>query len=341
MKKISMPELRTAVVSAGLPEETFARIEAALRSTPETAPAFEAAHVSYYLGALLIVGAMGWFITSGWDRLSGLTIAGIAAAYALVFGAVGARLFRRGSTRIPGGLLVAVAVCMTPLAVYGLERAAGWWPSADPGSYTRFHPWIDASWVAMELATVTAAALALWRVRFPFITAPAAYALWYLSMDGTAWALGKHWSWQQECHVSVMFGLGMLLVAWLLDGTSESDFAFWFYLFGVLTFSGGLTFMESHNEWGKAAYCLIHLAMLVAAVLLRRKVFLVFGGLGVFCYLAQEAATHFRNSLGFTFALTAIGVVFLVAGIAYKKNEARLEAGMAPWVPARIRARHA
>ncbi|HEY6445811.1 MAG TPA: hypothetical protein VIY53_05075 [Acidobacteriaceae bacterium] len=341
MKKISIAELQSAVERAGLPAETFARIEGALAAEPETAPAFEAAHVSYYLGALLIIGAMGWFITSGWDRLSGWTIAGIAAAYAVVFGGVGLRLFRRTPTRIPGGLLVAVAVCMTPLAVYGLERAAGWWPSRDPGSYTRFHPWIDASWVVMEIATVLVAALALWRVRFPFITAPAAYALWFLSMDGTAWLCGAHWTWQQECHISTIFGLAMLVVAWLLDGVPEMDFAFWFYLFGLLTFTGGLTLLDRHNEWGKAAYCLIHLAMLVVAVAIRRRAFLVFGGLGVFCYLAGEAQAHFRNSVGFTFALTAIGAAFIVAGVAWKKNETRLEAKLAPWTPARIRYRHA
>jgi hypothetical protein len=341
MKKISVAELQAAVERAGLPEDAWERIQAILTAEPETAPAFEAAHVSYYLGALLIIGAMGWFITNAWDRLSGWTIAGIALAYAVVFGGVGARLFRRASTRVPGGLLVAVAVCMTPLAVYGVERALGWWPAGDPGSYTRFHPWINASWVAMEIATVLAAALALWRVRFPFVTAPAAYALWYLSMDGTAWLMGKQWTWQDECHISVVFGLAMLAVAWLLDGKSDLDFAFWFYLFGLLTFSGALTTLRSDNEWGKAAYCLIHFAMLVTAVLLRRRVFLVFGGVGVFLYLAQEAMERFRDSLGFTLALTAIGVVFIVAGIAYKKNEAKLEARLAPLMPARIRERHA
>jgi hypothetical protein len=329
-----MSDLAGAVERAGLPGETFQRIEAALRAEPETAAAFEAAHISYYLGALLIIGAMGWFITNGWDRLSGLTIAGIAGGYALLFAAVGVRLYRRASTRIPGGLMVAVAVCMMPLAVYGLERAAGWWPSTDPGSYTRFHPWIDASWVVMELATVAAAALALWRVRFPFITAPAAYALWYLSMDGTAFLFGKHWNWHQECWISIGFGLAMLVVAFLLDGRRSGDFAFWFYLFGLMTFSGGLTFMGNGTQFTRAMYCLIHLAMIGLAVALQRKAFLVFGGIGVFAYLAQEAEMYFRNSLGFTFSLTVIGILFIVAGIAYKKNEKALEAGFAAVLPA-------
>ncbi|MFP5250452.1 MAG: DUF2157 domain-containing protein, partial [Acidobacteriota bacterium] len=128
MKKIGEDQLRVAISRAGLPEGAFEQIRDALSIEPDNAAAFEAAHVSYYLGALLIIGAMGWFVTSAWDRLSGTTIVAIAAGYAVAFGAAGFRLYRSASTRIPGGLLVTVAVCMTPLAVYGIERAIGWWP---------------------------------------------------------------------------------------------------------------------------------------------------------------------------------------------------------------------
>jgi len=192
----------------------------------------------------------------------------------------------------------------------------------------------------MEVATIAVAAGLLWIVRFPFITAPAAYALWYLSMDATALAFGKHWTWHEQCWISVWFGLAMLVLAFVLDGR-ELDFAFWFYLFGLLTFTGGLTLMGNGTQLTKAIYCAIHLAMIGLAVLLQRKAFLVFGGIGVFAYLAGEAETYFRNSLGFTFALTVIGILFIVAGIAYKRNEPALEAKMAPLIPARIRRRRA
>ena len=59
MKKITGDQLRAAVERAGLPAGTWEKIEAALAAEPESAAAFEAAHVSYYLGALLIIGAMG------------------------------------------------------------------------------------------------------------------------------------------------------------------------------------------------------------------------------------------------------------------------------------------
>jgi len=341
MAKFSLGQLRIAVERAGLSPDIFESIRSALIVDEDSAPSFELAHISYYLGALLIIGAMGWFITSAWDRLSGSTLTAIAIAYAILFGTVGVRLSAKAATKIPGGLLTTVAVCMTPLAVYGLERTLGWWPATEPGSYTRFHPWINASWVVMELVTVAVAAIALRFIRFPFVTAPAAYALWYLSMDATAWLFGVHWTFRQECRISVIFGIAMLVAAYLLDGMPELDFSFWFYLFGLLTFTGGLTLLGGGSQFGKALYCLIHLVMILLSVILQRRAFLVFGAIGVFSYLTAEASSYFRDSLGFTFSLTLIGSLFIAAGVAYKRNEQRLSASLSPFIPKRVRHRHA
>jgi hypothetical protein len=73
MSNVSEARLRNAIRRAGLPSDIWARIETAVAQGPEIAAGFEAAHIAYYLGALLIIGAMGWFITSAWDALSGLT----------------------------------------------------------------------------------------------------------------------------------------------------------------------------------------------------------------------------------------------------------------------------
>jgi hypothetical protein len=340
MQNITEQRLRAAIDRAGLAPEVFDRIWTELAGEPEVSPGFEAAHVAYYLGALLIIGAMGWFITDAWDRLSGLTLTAIATLYGVVFGSIGVWLSRKAATRIPGGVLASVAVCMTPMAVYGIERQLGWWPAADPGGYSRFHPYIDASWVLMEIATVLVAAIAVRLVRFPFITAPAAYALWYLSMDATALAFGQHWTFKQECHISIAFGVVMMVIAYFLDHRSSLDFAFWFYLFGLLTFTGGLTLLGDGDQLGKAIYCALHLLLMALAIILQRRVFLVFGALGVFIYLMGEAEGYFRNSLGFTVALTIIGVLFIAGGIAYKKNEPELTRLLYPLIPERIRHRH-
>jgi len=340
MKNISEQQLQIAVERAGLEASVFDRIRAALLTQPDEKPGFEAAHIAYYLGALLIIGAMGWFITNAWDSLKGATVAMIAVVYGIVFGGAGVFLYRRVATQIPGGLLATVAVCMTPLAVYGVERQVGWWPANDPSSYTQFHPMINGSWVGMEIMTILVAAIFLKFVRFPFLTAPAAYALWYMSMDATSFVFGKQWTFHQECWISVGFGLVMMAVGFFADGESDKDFAFWFYLFGVMAFSGGLTLLGDGSQLGKAVYCLIHLGLIVLSIVLQRRVFLVFGALGVFGYLASEATGYFRNSFSFTIALTVLGVVFIAAGMLFKRNEAALTKALSPLIPDRVRHRH-
>ncbi len=333
--KVSQADLEQAVVASGLSPENAQAIWSQLNQRPEANSHFGAAHVGYYFGALLVIGAMGWFMTSGWDAFQGWQISAIAVAYAAVFVLVGHRLWSKPIFRIPAGLLVTIAVCMVPLMVFGLERQFHLWPSTDPGSYTRFHPYINASWVLMEVATVIASMVALRFFPFPFLTAPAAYALWYLSMDGTALVFKAHWTYQDVCHISIGFGLVMLLVSYWLDHRTELDYSFWGYLFGLMTFCGGLSLLESHSQLAKFGYCLIHLALIVLSLVLQRKVFLVFGGLGVFGYLCNEAYTYFRNSMAFPFVLSFIGIAVIFAAMQFKKNEAALQAKAAGWFPHR------
>ena len=45
---------------------------------------------------------------------------------------------------------------MTPLAIFGIEKALNLWPAGFSGAWYDFHPWIRASWVYMEIGTVIA-----------------------------------------------------------------------------------------------------------------------------------------------------------------------------------------
>jgi hypothetical protein len=329
--RIDQPKLEQAMSKLGFTHQQSVALWHELNAGYSTESRFEAAHVGYFFGALLVIGAMGWFITDGWDRFAGWQLTAIATFYAAVFVAAGSRVWRNALFRVPGGLLITMAVCMTPLAVYGIERQLDLWPQLDPGSYTHFHPLINASWVGMEACTALAALAALHFFKFPFLTAPAAYALWYMSMDLTGLIYGKAWTFHQMCVVSVIFGIAMLLVSYWLDGKSELDFSYWGYLFGLITFTGGLSMMESHSEWSKFGYLLIHVALVVVSLLLRRKVFVIFGAIGVFGYLSNEAYTHFRNSVAFPFVISLIGIALIFLAMQYKKKEKVLEEMTSGW----------
>ena len=122
---------------------------------------FTGVNVSYFFGALVVIAAMGWLMTLGFEQMGPWAVCLIAATCAVLFAFFGERLWRSSDLKIPGGLLYAMAVCMTPLAIWGLEKGTGFWPTKAPGHYRDFRPYIRSSWVLMEAGTVLAAILAL------------------------------------------------------------------------------------------------------------------------------------------------------------------------------------
>jgi hypothetical protein len=324
--KINKGDLDWAVSQEILSVEQADKLWTGLSNRHKDQPRFTLVHTLYYFGALIIIGAMTWFMTSAWEIFGGGGIFLIASAYATGFIFLGAKLWSKGNLRIPAGLLIVIGVCMTPLIIYGLQRWVGLWAFDDPGEYRSFYKWIKGGWFTMEIATILAGLLALRFFKFPFITAPIAVALWFISMDLTPILFeGNDFSFQERKWVSLVFGLCMIIGSYFVDLKSKHDFAFWGYLFGCLAFWCGLSLMDSHNELSKFFYCLINIVLMGVSIFLHRKVFIIFGALGVYGYLYHISSTLFEDSLLFPFALTLQGVLILYLGITLNKHGNKIE----------------
>lgn len=179
-----------------------------------------------------------------------------------------------------------------------------------------------------------ASLVALKFIRFPFLTAPLAFAGWYMSMDLAPLLFGQSdFGWDQQLWVSLVFGLLMLVMAFMVDRRTEEDFAFWGYLFGLFAFWGGLSLMDGGGELARFVYCLVNVALMVISVLLARRVFLVFGALGVFGYLGHLAYVVFADSLLFPVALTGLGLAVIALGILYQRHHAGIEQAVLRMLP--------
>ncbi|MCP9495052.1 MAG: hypothetical protein MSG64_11440 [Pyrinomonadaceae bacterium MAG19_C2-C3] len=243
---------------------------------------------------------------------------------------------RRKGYKVGGGLLVTVAVCLVPLLTYSVERMTGLWAAGDPGTYEGFYPRIHASWIVMEIATVMVALVALRFVRFSFLTAPLAFALWFFSMDVASLVLRETYlSGERREWISVIIGLLTIAVGYGLDRSLRAkhestlksgteDYAFWCYLFGMLAFWGGLTMMDSNSEWGRAGYAFINVVLIWLAVKLKRVTFLIFGALGVHIYLGHLAYEVFKDSILFPFALALLGVSLILVTVFAQRRMNRL-----------------
>jgi hypothetical protein len=295
---------------------------------------FGVANVAYYLGALVVMSALGWFMTLGWQKFGGGGIFLIATGYAIAFLLAGYYLWFSQNLKIPGGLLFTLAVWMVPLAIYGLEQLTGIWPQSDPGTFRDYHIWIKGSWVLMEVGTILAGLIALKFIRFPFLTFPIAFSLWYMSMDLTPLLLRRNeFTWNERLWVSLIFGAFILLVSYVVDRRTREDYAFWGYLFGLMAFWGGLSLMQSNSELNKFLYCLINVGLMLAAIFLDRRAFLVFGGLGVFVYLGHLSYEVFKDSMMFPFALSVLGLLIIFLGIKYQRNREAIEAAILNSLP--------
>ena len=280
-------------------------------------PGFHTTHILYYLGGMIAIGAMTLFMNLGWERLGGWGLTGIALSYALAGIALTEYFLHHARLRIPAGITATFVVVLTPLAVYGLQSALGFW--AEGRIYQEYHHYIDWRWLMMEFATLACGAIMLWRYRLPFLVMPVAVTLWYMSMDTVLYFIADplHNSWNLRQFISLWFGVLMTLLALWVDLRSrrQQDFAFWLYLFGVLTFWGALSSMDSDSELNKLIYCGINLAMIAIGAVLGRRVFAVFGALGAAGYLAHLAYYTFKDSLLFPIALTLLGLAVIYAGI--------------------------
>lgn len=334
---ISKQDLAWAASTGAISPDQVDPLWRALEGHHPTRARFDLPHVAYYVGALIVISAMGWFMTRAWETFGGGGLFLIATAYAVLFVLAGRTLWTRDGLLIPGGLLFTIAVCMTPLAVYGLERYVGIWPQGDPGNYQGYHIWVKGSWFLMEMGTILAGLAALRFIKFPFLTAPIAFTLWYMSMDLTPLLFGKNdWAWDERLWVSFWFGLAMLVAAYVVDRRTKEDFAFWGYLFGLMAFWGGLSFMESTDELGKFFYAMINVGLMLLSVLLDRRAFIVFGSLGVLGYLGHLAQEVFKDSLLFPFALALLGIAVIALGVWYQRRREAIEAAILALVPARL-----
>jgi hypothetical protein len=330
--------LKDATENGLISEQQAEQLWEFLSERGKDTPSFRTTHILYYLGGLIAIGAMSLFMTLGWERFGGWGLFFIALAY------TGAGLWltefflNRSRLPIPAGITATFVVVLTPLAVYGVQAALGWW--AEGLVYREYHRLIDWRWMFMELATLACGAVMLWRYRLPFSVMPIAVTLWYMSMDlAPFFSDDADLTWDLRKLVSLWFGLLIVLLAFWVEIRTrhEKDYAFWLYLFGVIAFWGGLSMMHSDSEFSKFIYLCINLIMIAVGAILTRRVFAVFGGLGAAGYLGHLADDVFKDSMMFPFVLTIIGLGIIYLGIIWQRHEEMISGKLRGLLPLPVR----
>lgn len=303
---------------------------------------FSGTMVLYYLGGMLAIAACSLFSTLAVERWGMPVLLALSIGYFVFAVAVATWMDKRGQG-VLAGIFATLAIALVPLMVFALQHVTGFWEdSANAEHYRDFHQWIDWHWLVMELVTLLIGALMLWRFKYSFLVMPVAVTLFYMGMDVVPALLmhgdmgdifGGDWHVRQQ--ISLVFGLVMLAFALVVDFRSLRgvDYSFWLYLFGLLTFWGALSSMGNGALSGKLIYLAINGGLIFIGAVLGRRVFAVFGGLGIAMVLGDLSWHLFKDSFAFVAVLTLLGFALIASGVWWSRHRVRLTAQLSSKLP--------
>ena len=309
---------------------------------------FNATTVLMYLGGMLAIGACTVFSNLALEKWGMQVLFAMSSVY-LIAALVCAFYLEQRAQKIPASIFATLSIALIPLVVFAAQQSLGFWPDGSVRNhYNDYHYWIDWRWIVMEVATLFGAIVMLRYFKYSFLVLPIAVTLFYMSMDvvpalllGTNTAFFSEVGMKTREMVSMVFGIMMCLVAFFVNQKnrfhpSKEDFAFWLYVFGVMCFWGGLSMMDSGSLLGKFIYLGINIAMILCAAILQRRVFAVFGAIGMCMVLVDFAQRVFKDSIVFVLILSLAGFALMYAGVWWNKNQTRIVRRMGDYLPASI-----
>lgn len=336
--ELQQEDLNKAAQEQIISAEQAGKLWMYLNQLQRDTPRFEFSHIMYYFGGFLAISAVTLFVTLSWQALQGVGLF-ILSSLLFLFGALLIHYFLNKKLVIPAGIMSVFCVALVPLAIYNIQLTFGWFPNSSV-HYRGFYSWIQGYWVPMELGTLIIASVMLYIYQFTFLVFPIAFTLWFLSMDLYCLFLNTD-NFASRASFSLYFGLLMLCAALYMDlkhnsDDKKNDYAYWLYLFGVITFWSGLSFQSSTNEFNKLIYCFINIILIFTGAILNRRVFTVFGAIGVLGYLSHLSVSVFANSLGFPIVLVFLGILIMLAASRWSRFEKKLMVIIKPYLPEQI-----
>ncbi|AHG89575.1 Protein of unknown function DUF2157, membrane [Gemmatirosa kalamazoonensis] len=305
--------------------------------------------IAYWLGAALVVFALGWFLADRWEPLGPAGVLGVALAYGALLGAVATRLARVGFP-LAAGVACALVPLTTSLVAWSLLRLTGEWPGDRASALLRYEPYMITRRLVVELSGALAALLMLRGLaaarpvrRTPIGVPLAAAAAAVLAECTTLVAIAAAGDerllymrgWAYGAAGTVLFGIAYATDVRQRppDDAAREDFAAWLYLAACIVLEAGLLDAFSVGPAARHGLVVVALAQLGAAARLRRRVLLVAGMANAIWYLGYLAFDVFEGVVGFPLLLAAFGVAVLVVTVLVQRRFPSLVRRDGDWRP--------
>lgn len=279
-----------------------------------------------YIGGFLVLVASIVFVALGWSEMGDLqrlfwgTLAVVVPWGAGLF----LRRIDQPVTVLAGSVLVAAGTVAIMLFGFTLYKVLGWWPE----------PWrqwdadaaanedrINQLMMASQVVAALVAGVFAFRLRVPWMLLIAG------GMGWVAWTIAiDQWGPREEFEdpamwIMALYGVVFVAAGLLVDRLHMRQHAFWLFLVGLtatFVFLGIDSFDDALGPTG-----LIFLALAVVAIVLSMvidyQVFLLYGALGLYGWVSALIIDAFGGSRTVAAILIALGVVIVLAGLAWQR----------------------
>lgn len=305
---IISPEQRDAILA--LPDE---------RAGLEAHRGVNAATIAYWAGGIAVLFAFGWFLIARWEVLGAGGVLAATLLYAALF-VWSARVFEQHGFPYAATLGTLLAVGMVPIITWAVLSLAGWWdpfPSPRQGLYGQplTVAWDDLRWLPIELMTILASLVAIGRRRAGILALPIAISIGYAGVHVMRLFLESDVQGAMGGRVPLLVAVVLLGIGYAADvrAADDTDYAVWFYAAGLVMLA--IAMLDFSGESSRiAAHTTLALAILfaVAAVRLRRRLFLVAAFAGFIGYLSYLTFSEFPKTLSLPVVLATFGLLVII-----------------------------
>ncbi|MBI1889278.1 MAG: hypothetical protein HYS18_01385 [Burkholderiales bacterium] len=299
----------------------------------------------YYLVGLLALGAAVAVAGLAVNALGMGALLWFAVVYAL--SAVGvAHWSAQRELAFPAAFFSLLAILLATIATFSVQALYGHW---DGGLNAM--PGMDSRWVALESVALAMSLGLLYWLRQPFLLVPTAFSIWLLGMDmvpvlvaqtNALASLGLNSMEELRKAYTLLTGLLLVMFGLYVDlhrRPFDQRFAFWAYFAGLLAFCTAVPLLLSNQLTGKLLYLLVHIGLVFIGAVLGRRVFEVFGGLGILLVLGDMSWQIFRDGLAIASALTLLSLVLAGVFLWWWRTEPAFSAWIREFLPANMQKR--
>lgn len=279
-----------------------------------------------YIGGVLVIVASIVFVALGWRDMGDVQRLFWGTLAVAVPWGVGLFLRRLGQPLpiLIGSILVAAGTVAIMLFGYTLYKVLGWWP--EPWNYwdadaAANEDRVSQLMMTSQIVAAIVAAVFAFRLHVPWmllLTGGMGWIAWTTAVD--------QWVPREELEdpalwVMALYGVAFVVAGLVVDRLRMRQYAFWLFLVGLtatFVFLGIDSFDDALGPIG-LTFLALALVAIVLSMVIDYQIFLLFGALGLYGWVSALIIDAFGGSRTVAAILIALGIVIVVAGLAWQR----------------------